>query len=107
MHQTLYEGQRNKPSSTAATITGGSPLGNHERVSVFFLDRIEVTCKLTAHTNTHSTHHVDSDSKQAAGHGHSWAQHALESLLVFACCREPHAYTLFYTDHKRHSRRCH
>ena len=73
---------------------------------IFFLDRVGVNCDLTAYTTTHSTQYVDSDSKQAAGHRHPWAQHAFEGLPVLACRGEPHAHTLFHTNNERYSWGC-
>jgi hypothetical protein len=67
---------------------------------IFFLDYIGVNCDLTAYTTAHSTQYVGSDSKQAASHGHPWAQHALESLLVLTCRGEPHAHTLFHANNE-------
>lgn len=72
---------------------------------IFYLDRIGVTCDTSSSATIHSTQHVDSDSKQATGCRHPWAQHAFESLFVFACCSEPHACTRLHADSERLSRR--
>ena len=58
-------------------------------------------------TTTHSTHHGDSNSKQAARHRHPWAQHPRASVrvVVVACCSEPHTQPQLYADNKWSSRR--
>lgn len=63
-----------------------------------------VTC-ITAFATIYKTRHVDSDSKQAARHGHPEARRSLASVVVLACYCEPHAHTLFDT-HEWHHKRC-